>query len=210
MLRRLEGDQDSKKEFWFGKQQWAKVQSSTPTNPKRVNSVKSESCAFVLAFHWLIVCVIYKQTAQLKQFQEQHQKVKDFSSPSSSAMGTQSSAPPPQPPPPKESFARRYKFLWPMLLAVNLAVGGPFLSLFPQSSAFSFIFMYICVCLFLYKVIEFLKWCNGFWDFSLKEWSLSSSSVFLDVFVHGYSAVSIGVMVNIVDYQRGIKHFLAS
>ncbi|GMY33509.1 hypothetical protein FCV25MIE_28751 [Fagus crenata] len=61
--------------------------------------------------------------AQLKQFQEQHQKIKDFSSPSSSAMGTQSSAPPPQPPP-KESFARRYKFLWPMLLAVNLAVGG--------------------------------------------------------------------------------------
>jgi hypothetical protein len=71
-------------------------------------------------------------------------------------MGTQSSAPPPQPPP-KESFARRYKFLWPMLLAVNLAVGGPFLSLFPQSSAFSIIFMYI-----LYKVIGFLKLCNGF------------------------------------------------
>lgn len=38
-------------------------------------------------------------------------------------MGTQASAPPPQQPP-KESFARRYKFLWPMLLAVNLAVGA--------------------------------------------------------------------------------------
>ncbi|KAF3958892.1 hypothetical protein CMV_016243 [Castanea mollissima] len=35
-------------------------------------------------------------------------------------METQSSAQPP----PKESFARRYKFLWPMFLAVNLAVGA--------------------------------------------------------------------------------------
>ncbi|CAH8392518.1 unnamed protein product [Eruca vesicaria subsp. sativa] len=33
------------------------------------------------------------------------------------------SAPPP-PLPPKESFARRYKFVWPLLLTVNLAVGG--------------------------------------------------------------------------------------
>ncbi|KAJ0249928.1 WAS/WASL-interacting family protein [Hirschfeldia incana] len=32
------------------------------------------------------------------------------------------SAPPP--PPPKESFARRYKYMWPLLLTVNLAVGG--------------------------------------------------------------------------------------
>ncbi|KAM3732254.1 hypothetical protein ACB098_11G046200 [Castanea mollissima] len=66
--------------------------------------------------------------AQLKKFQERHQKSKEFSTPSSSSstMGTQSSsAPPPQPPtPPKESFARRYKFVWPMLLAVNLAVGA--------------------------------------------------------------------------------------
>ncbi|KAL0010109.1 hypothetical protein SO802_005217 [Lithocarpus litseifolius] len=38
-------------------------------------------------------------------------------------MEAQSSALPPQPPP-KESFARRYKFLWPTLLAVNLVVGG--------------------------------------------------------------------------------------
>ncbi|KAF3450616.1 hypothetical protein FNV43_RR06705 [Rhamnella rubrinervis] len=64
--------------------------------------------------------------AQLKQFQEQH-KGKDFSSPSpsssSSSMASQSSSPPP-PQPPKESFARRYKFLWPMLLAVNIAVGA--------------------------------------------------------------------------------------
>ncbi|KAH7565465.1 hypothetical protein JRO89_XS09G0212300 [Xanthoceras sorbifolium] len=72
--------------------------------------------------------------AQLKQFQEQH-KGKDLASsmpppPPSSAtaaaasytMGSGSSPPPP--PPPKESFARRYRFLWPLLLAVNLAVGG--------------------------------------------------------------------------------------
>ncbi|KAJ1420299.1 hypothetical protein SESBI_14431 [Sesbania bispinosa] len=60
--------------------------------------------------------------AQLKQFRGQH-KSNDFSSPS--AMRTQTTAPPPPPSaPPKESFARRYKFLWPMLLAVNLAVGG--------------------------------------------------------------------------------------
>ncbi|KAK7840549.1 hypothetical protein CFP56_016579 [Quercus suber] len=82
--------------------------------------------------------------AQLKKFQDQHQKAKEFSTPSSSStMGTQSSsAPPPQPPPPKESFARRYKFVWPMLLAVNLAVGGCFLSLIPQSSVYvSYLFM---------------------------------------------------------------------
>ncbi|PQM33382.1 uncharacterized protein Pyn_05463 [Prunus yedoensis var. nudiflora] len=61
--------------------------------------------------------------AQLKQFQDQH-KGKDFSSPppSSSTMTTQSPSPPPQPP--KESFARRYKFLWPLLLTVNLGVGA--------------------------------------------------------------------------------------
>ncbi|XP_010501123.1 PREDICTED: uncharacterized protein LOC104778381 [Camelina sativa] len=34
-------------------------------------------------------------------------------------------APPPPPPPlPKESFARRYKYVWPVLLTVNLAIGG--------------------------------------------------------------------------------------
>jgi hypothetical protein len=50
-------------------------------------------------------------------------KSKDFSSPP--VMGTQT-APPPPPPPPKEPFIRRYKFLWPMLLAVNLGLGGNF------------------------------------------------------------------------------------
>lgn len=34
------------------------------------------------------------------------------------------SSSPSAPQPPKESFARRYKFLWPMLLTVNLAVGA--------------------------------------------------------------------------------------
>ncbi|KAJ7951639.1 WAS/WASL-interacting family protein [Quillaja saponaria] len=59
---------------------------------------------------------------QVKKFVEQ-QKGKDFSEPSSaSAMGSQSSTPPPQPP--KESFARRYKFVWPILLTVNLAIGA--------------------------------------------------------------------------------------
>ncbi|XP_004510369.1 uncharacterized protein [Cicer arietinum] len=60
--------------------------------------------------------------AQLKQFRGQ-QKSNEFSSPP--AMGTQSASPPPPPPPPplKEPFVRRYKFLWPMLLAVNLGVG---------------------------------------------------------------------------------------
>jgi hypothetical protein len=46
-------------------------------------------------------------------------------------MGSQSTAPPPPPQPPKESFARRYKFLWPLILTVNLSVGGArFLCLF--------------------------------------------------------------------------------
>ncbi|KAL7180363.1 hypothetical protein ACSBR1_043545 [Camellia fascicularis] len=64
----------------------------------------------------MYICVL---TAQLKQ-----------SSPppppqSSSSMATQPpSKPPPPPQPPKESFARRYKFVWPLLLAVNIAVGA--------------------------------------------------------------------------------------
>ncbi|KAA0059436.1 uncharacterized protein E5676_scaffold347G00840 [Cucumis melo var. makuwa] len=60
--------------------------------------------------------------AQIKQFQEQH-KAGDASSSASSSMASASSSSPPPPQPPKESFARRYKFLWPMLLTVNLAVG---------------------------------------------------------------------------------------
>ncbi|RVX17206.1 hypothetical protein CK203_003157 [Vitis vinifera] len=52
---------------------------------------------------------------------------------SSSPMGAQSSPPPP--PQPKESFVRRYKFMWPLLLTVNLAVGGHFL--FPLFDPFN-------------------------------------------------------------------------
>ncbi|KAI9109481.1 hypothetical protein K1719_019535 [Acacia pycnantha] len=60
---------------------------------------------------------------QLKQARDQ-QKAKEFSSPmsssSSSAMGTQQQPPPP----PKESFLRRYRFVVPMVLAINLAIGA--------------------------------------------------------------------------------------
>ncbi|KAH1237763.1 hypothetical protein HKD37_08G022281 [Glycine soja] len=56
--------------------------------------------------------------AQLKQFRGQ-QKSNGFSSPA--AMDTHAATPPP---PPKEPFIRRYKFVWPVLLAVNLGVGA--------------------------------------------------------------------------------------
>ncbi|XP_002527413.2 uncharacterized protein LOC8266970 isoform X1 [Ricinus communis] len=71
--------------------------------------------------------------AQIKQFQEQQPSTTRTTPSSASAaaasykMGSQSTAPPPPPPPPqppKESFARRYKFLWPLLLTVNLTVGA--------------------------------------------------------------------------------------
>ncbi|KAK9066185.1 hypothetical protein SSX86_013506 [Deinandra increscens subsp. villosa] len=43
-------------------------------------------------------------------------------------MATQaaSSASPPQPPlpPPKESLGRRYKFIWPLLIALNVSIGA--------------------------------------------------------------------------------------
>ena len=64
-----------------------------------------------------------------KPRKEQLKKTK-LSKPSSSCasagMGSHSTttATPPPPPPPKEPFVRRYKFVWPMLLAVNLAVGA--------------------------------------------------------------------------------------
>lgn len=43
----------------------------------------------------------------------------------------------PPPPPPKESFARRYKYVWPLLLTVNLAVGG--------NLAFSLVLNFVCL-----------------------------------------------------------------
>lgn len=93
--------------------------------------------SFKLSIYYLFVAKTTTTIAQLK--------AKDLSSPttatgtsSSSAaaaasykMGSQSTAPPPPPQPPKESFARRYKFLWPLILTVNLSVGGArFLCLF--------------------------------------------------------------------------------
>ncbi|GAB4842461.1 hypothetical protein Ancab_012434 [Ancistrocladus abbreviatus] len=42
------------------------------------------------------------------------------------------------PDPPKELFARRYKFVWPLLLTVNLAVGGLCFSL-----SFSLLFFFV-------------------------------------------------------------------
>ncbi|CAN1218089.1 hypothetical protein LINPERPRIM_LOCUS1226 [Linum perenne] len=82
-----------------------------------------------------------ERTAQLKQFQEGNPKVKNVSAPvatpasassASAAAGSYkmgggsqpTTAPPPPPQPPKESFARRYKFMWPLLLAVNFTVGA--------------------------------------------------------------------------------------
>ncbi|CAA0814629.1 Unknown protein [Striga hermonthica] len=51
--------------------------------------------------------------------------------PASSATAAEAAVPPPPPPPPpfdprpkKESFIRRYRFLWPMLLFVNFTIGA--------------------------------------------------------------------------------------
>ncbi|XP_010534901.1 PREDICTED: uncharacterized protein LOC104810345 [Tarenaya hassleriana] len=59
--------------------------------------------------------------AQVKQAQA---KAKDFTVPPSSSSSASHGGSVPPPPPPKESFVRRNKFLWPLLLTVNLAVGG--------------------------------------------------------------------------------------
>ncbi|XP_057978437.1 uncharacterized protein LOC131164911 [Malania oleifera] len=77
---------------------------------------------------------LYANKPKKAQLQQQQKKGKDYppspqppassssaaASASSSSMGAQ--RPPPQSP--KESFARRYKFIWPLLLTVNLAVGA--------------------------------------------------------------------------------------
>ena len=104
---------------------------------------------------WLLTdCQLACGLSQTAQFREDQQKANEFSSPSSSAslaMETQSSAPPPQPPP-KDSLAQCYKFLWLMLLAVNVAVGSPFPFLIPQLCDLFFtspVFIYVCGCLFL-------------------------------------------------------------
>ncbi|MCD7453823.1 hypothetical protein HAX54_022283 [Datura stramonium] len=65
--------------------------------------------------------------AQLKQQQQQKASAPTPAPPSSSSSmasstAAGSAAPPPQPP--KESFIRRYKYIWPMLLAVNFSIGA--------------------------------------------------------------------------------------
>ncbi|KVH92958.1 hypothetical protein Ccrd_005008, partial [Cynara cardunculus var. scolymus] len=71
--------------------------------------------------------------AQLKKHLQQQQQQQSRPSPSpvssSSSMASQSttvssSSSSVPPAPPKESFARRYRFLWPLLLAVNFSVGA--------------------------------------------------------------------------------------
>ncbi|KAL2462575.1 hypothetical protein Fot_53812 [Forsythia ovata] len=70
--------------------------------------------------------------AQLKQYQQQQASAPSSmaSSGSSTVSQAAATAPPPPPPPhqppqpPKESFARRYRFLWPLLLVVNFTVGA--------------------------------------------------------------------------------------
>ena len=92
----------------------------------------------------------------MKQFQQQQQMKGTGLSASSSTMGAQPSPPPPPPPPPpKESFVRRYKFVWPLLLAVNLAVGGH--SLFPLFYPFNRLF----------KIMEFVCWMIRIFGFFL-------------------------------------------
>lgn len=85
-------------------------------------------------------------TEQLKQFRGQQKP---------SPMGTQTTAPPPPPPPPlpppKESFARRYKFVWPMLLAVNLAVGGHFSS--PHQHKIEKVFFFLSDLMFFFSIV---------------------------------------------------------
>ncbi|XP_043718625.1 uncharacterized protein LOC122666652 [Telopea speciosissima] len=61
-------------------------------------------------------------TKPKKAHLKQHNKAKEYSSPPS--METPAAPPPPPPEPPKVPFTRRYKFLWPLLLTVNLSVGA--------------------------------------------------------------------------------------
>ncbi|KAL3840819.1 hypothetical protein ACJIZ3_025410 [Penstemon smallii] len=61
--------------------------------------------------------------SKLKQNQVQQGTPAPLTMASSSSTGI-GTDPRPPPPPVKESFARRYKFLWPLLLAVNFTVGA--------------------------------------------------------------------------------------
>jgi len=59
-----------------------------------------------------------------KPKKSQLKPVSPQSSSSSSMAQPSSHTPPPPLEPPRESFARRYKFVWPLLLALNLSVGA--------------------------------------------------------------------------------------
>nr|GMC53853.1 WAS/WASL-interacting protein family member 3-like [Ipomoea batatas] len=52
------------------------------------------------------------------------QQASSSSSMAAPLTSTESRPPPPTYRPPKESFARRYKFLWPILLTVNFSMGA--------------------------------------------------------------------------------------
>lgn len=61
--------------------------------------------------------------AQSKQNKhQQHQASSSMAS--SNPPGSAAAAPAPPTPPPRESFIRRNKFIWPLLLAVNFTVGA--------------------------------------------------------------------------------------
>ncbi|GMH17611.1 hypothetical protein Nepgr_019452 [Nepenthes gracilis] len=63
-----------------------------------------------------------RQPQQQQQLKSKEMPSSASTSADSSSMAGQGSVKPPAPP--RESFARRYKFLWPLLLTVNLAVGA--------------------------------------------------------------------------------------
>nr|KYP54344.1 hypothetical protein KK1_000530 [Cajanus cajan] len=91
--------------------------------------------------------------AQLKHVRGQ-QKSNGFSSPTATGTHGPAAAPPP---PPKEPFVRRYKFLWPMLLAVNLGVGGDFSSP-PMTKNRVFFFFCFFFCFFFVFFLFFFSY----------------------------------------------------
>lgn len=69
-----------------------------------------------------------------------------------SSTSTGAAAPPPPPPlplPQKESFVRRYRFLWPLLLVVNFSIGGIY---FPFSFSFYEIPVSLCVYVHIFVI----------------------------------------------------------
>lgn len=50
---------------------------------------------------------------------------------------------------PKETFARRYKFVWPVILMVNLAVGGK-----------KILLAFVCLFVYFYLIMFWIDICN--------------------------------------------------